>query len=86
MKAITALTLLKKHRFINQNMRLRDLRFLRRLFEAKTWEDFIRHIMITEYLVGKRDLTEEIRIPEANFAIGGTTKFEVKLKETEDAV
>ena len=81
MKAFTALVLLKKNRLINQNMRLGDLKFLRRLFEDKTWKDFVRHIMLAQYLVGDIDLTEEIRIPEAKLSIGGTMKLNLVKKE-----
>jgi len=83
MKAITALNLLKKHGFIGANWKIRDLKFFRKhiassfpLDDLSKWEGVVRHIMMLEYLAGKRDLTEQIAIPEVGFAIGGTIKVD----------
>jgi len=76
MKSIRALNLLKKYKLVHKDMRLRDLKFYRRIFEDKSWEDFIRNRMMAEYLVGKRDLSKAITIPEVNMSVGGTLNLE----------
>lgn len=73
MKAIGALWLLKKHGLVHKSMTLRDLKLYRDIFHPQgNWKDVVKGIMMTEYLVGKRDLSEPIVVHEVKFAIGGT--------------
>ena len=72
MKSITALKLLKRHKLVHKDVRLQDLKKLRRMFRIDTWPDYIRYVMQISYLSGKRDLSNPIIIPEVQFAIGGT--------------
>jgi hypothetical protein len=77
MKAIRALILLKKYKLIHKNYKLKHLKMVRVIFEDKTWEDFIRNILAREYLIGTRDLSKPIYIPEVKMAIGGTLSINV---------
>jgi hypothetical protein len=72
MKAITALTLLKKHKLVHKDLHLARLKWLRKLFGDPTWESFIHGVLAREYLLGKRDLSKPIIIPEVKMSIGGT--------------
>ena len=81
MKAITALGLLKRHGFAHSSLTLRELKRARVILAYRTWEEFIRGAMLGEYLVGKRDLTEAVSIPEVKLSIGGTLRYRVELKK-----
>ncbi|MDD3962223.1 MAG: hypothetical protein PHT77_10215 [Bacteroidales bacterium] len=74
MKAITAMSLMKKHGLIHNQMRLRDLKMFRRAFGHKTWPDFIKSQMFAFYLT--KELKTPIIIPEVGFAVGGTMNME----------
>jgi hypothetical protein len=72
MKAITALTLLKKHELVHKHLHVSRLKWLRRLFGDDSWETFIQNVLAREYLLGNRDLKIPIIIPEVKMSIGGT--------------
>jgi hypothetical protein len=72
MKAITALTILKKHKLVHKHLHLARLKWLRKLFGYKTWEEFIQMQLFAEYIIGKRDLSKSIIVPEVKMSIGGT--------------
>ena len=77
MKAITALTLLKRHKLINERMRLSDLKFIRRLFGISRWDEFVRHIMFVQYLNEDFPMPEAITIPEVGLSVGGTLRIDI---------
>lgn len=77
MKGITAYYILKRKNLIHKKMPYKNLKFLKQIFGIERWGDFVRHIMMIEYLVGTMDLADPIRVPEVNFQIGGTVRVEV---------
>ena len=82
MKAITALTLLKRHGLAHSSLTLRDLKRARTMFGYPTWEELIRVSMFGEYLYGKTDRV--IRVPEARFEVGGTVRYRVVLDRRDE--
>lgn len=84
MKAIRALILLKKNGLVHPEMRLSHLKVFRRLEGDRTWEEFVRRLMLYAYLGNWVDLSRPIRIPEAGFAIGGTQRIEARRAGTRD--
>jgi hypothetical protein len=72
MKAITALIILKKHKLVHKDLHLAQLKWLRKLFGDKSWEEFIQMRLFSEYITGKRDLSKPIIVPEVKMSIGGT--------------
>jgi hypothetical protein len=72
MKAITALMILKKYKLVHKDLHVSKLKWLRKLFGDKSWEEFIQMRLFSEYITGKRDLSVPIIVPEVKMSIGGT--------------
>ena len=84
MEAKEALEILRKHDLVGPYMTLKMLKQFRNVaYPLSTWPRVIRGLMMVEYLVGDKDLTEPIVIPEVNMSIGGTAVVKVKIEREE---